>query len=571
MLHQPQNKLKMNFAKKQSIELLEQAKTLRKAGQFQEAINKYRKGFEFNPKFLSALERLGNIYSRETSTLEKAAICYQRILDIQPNNISMLMNLGSIFIKQEKYEYAIEVFNKILALDSKTNSVFDFVFQSYITIACHYQSNGQNWKAFKLLEKLLEYRGISLSRLRDKLNDLEIRQYVVPISEAGLGDQLVCANVASKICDCLGLNFSGVCFRNSETRTDGYWRLGNMKMNFKLSEIDSLTSTDLLGISQIPTFSPSSKEIVKISIKPQDSNYIISVFDKIHKLTLSKTVTGKILQINLPVHARKYEVFFPEKSCFKNRVQENFQTNRVKFFQGKSGFNKITDRGRKPAKILFHLRLGDVACLDNLIPGKLLSPWIELRNYKKKEKKGTGIFSYENAPIKGYAANRSFTKVFTIVSKVLKKKFKQNIHIGLITDGFDTAFEFIKRSNYLLELLKSYNENIDMKYLSQKEKEEKENFYKNFEHIDSIIYGEDKFCETIESIIDSDILVTCQSHFSFQVSEFLSPPHQKRIIFDEMFTRANTFLVCNPIDSPEVSDEIVNLVETILKEKQFEL
>jgi len=97
-------------------DLVKQAKTLKKQGQKQKAIEKYRAALAINPKNFEANFHLGFELFQE-GKLDSAMRKFAQAAELQPNNKQAVFNLGMSLFMQEKIDQAISCLKKAIELD----------------------------------------------------------------------------------------------------------------------------------------------------------------------------------------------------------------------------------------------------------------------------------------------------------------------------------------------------------------------------------------------------------------------------------------------------------------------
>ena len=82
------------------------------------AILAYQKALELDPQNLHILNNLGNAYSGQ-GKYDLAISSYQKALKLDPQNVYALNNLGALYYIQEKYNLAISMYKKALKLNPR--------------------------------------------------------------------------------------------------------------------------------------------------------------------------------------------------------------------------------------------------------------------------------------------------------------------------------------------------------------------------------------------------------------------------------------------------------------------
>ena len=127
----------------------------------------YQQAIKMDPKFTQAINNLGTIYYSRRS-YRRAIGQYKKVLRITPDSASTLANLGSAYFARKQYELASENYQKALAIDPgvfehqsgvgstvRDQSVGDRP-TFYYYLAKSYAKAGMNEKALNCIRKSLE-------------------------------------------------------------------------------------------------------------------------------------------------------------------------------------------------------------------------------------------------------------------------------------------------------------------------------------------------------------------------------------------------------------------------------
>ncbi len=122
-----------------------------------EAINLFNKGLQLNPNNLFLLNNLGRIYT-ELNSFTNASIVFNKIITIgkKEKNDKLIAlghsNIGVLALKQNNHMVALKNFNKALILNQKNQLIIAEANQ-YTNIALTYEANNQIDKACVNLRK----------------------------------------------------------------------------------------------------------------------------------------------------------------------------------------------------------------------------------------------------------------------------------------------------------------------------------------------------------------------------------------------------------------------------------
>jgi len=119
-----------------------------KAGKLDEAIIELNAAGELDPELIEIYLALGECYFRKGES-EKALEIFSRALDIQPDNPRAHYNLGIVYYKYDQTEQAIVSFEKSIELDPNFSS-------AYYQRGLAYVKTGDFAKAIKSFEEFLK-------------------------------------------------------------------------------------------------------------------------------------------------------------------------------------------------------------------------------------------------------------------------------------------------------------------------------------------------------------------------------------------------------------------------------
>ncbi len=127
---------------KEAIAVYNKALKLSNSGDFDTALEEYRKALQLYPSFIEAYNNMGEIYSHLGES-EQALSAYNNALKIE-RNYRVLLNIGVEHFNSEKYTEAISFFKESVSLKS------DFLEGNYYTGLAFY-----NQKDYREAEKYL--------------------------------------------------------------------------------------------------------------------------------------------------------------------------------------------------------------------------------------------------------------------------------------------------------------------------------------------------------------------------------------------------------------------------------
>jgi len=98
--------------------LLRKARSLEKAGRFQEAENLYRKAVDENPADAQAWTDFGGLLGRELQRPTEAEQAFRKVTELQPGNIEAWNDLGFELISQNRCSEAEQVLRRAIEVDA---------------------------------------------------------------------------------------------------------------------------------------------------------------------------------------------------------------------------------------------------------------------------------------------------------------------------------------------------------------------------------------------------------------------------------------------------------------------
>ena len=94
-------------------------------GQYRKAIKSFDESKAKDPKYLDAIFSKAYILQSNLSHQDAAIKCYNELLEIDPNHVMALNNLGWCYHQQKKYAQAIPFYDRALKQDKKYVNVWD--------------------------------------------------------------------------------------------------------------------------------------------------------------------------------------------------------------------------------------------------------------------------------------------------------------------------------------------------------------------------------------------------------------------------------------------------------------
>ncbi|MFC1517860.1 tetratricopeptide repeat protein, partial [Candidatus Margulisiibacteriota bacterium] len=104
-----------------------------KIGEYDDAIEQFKKSLLLFPGFIDGMYRLANSYYQKGDDAE-AAEYYLKIIELSPNHKQVLHNLAVFFYKYEKLEFALKYANKLSKVDPKYKYIEERIERDISTI-----------------------------------------------------------------------------------------------------------------------------------------------------------------------------------------------------------------------------------------------------------------------------------------------------------------------------------------------------------------------------------------------------------------------------------------------------
>jgi len=118
-----------------------------KQGNLSEAVLAYKNALKIDPEFLLAYDNLAKTYIME-GRFNDALKTYQKLLTIRPNSAKAYIGIGIVYHSMGLYQKAIEA--NLVALSLQPDSA-----QAYYNLACAYTKRGSVREAYRALEKAI--------------------------------------------------------------------------------------------------------------------------------------------------------------------------------------------------------------------------------------------------------------------------------------------------------------------------------------------------------------------------------------------------------------------------------
>ena len=117
-------------------------------GEYDKAIESYKKAIEINPKKDKTYYNMGIAYS-ENKQYDKAIESYKKAIEINPKKDDAYYNMGIAYIENKQYDKAIESYKKAIEINPKND-------KTYYNMGIAYIENKQYDKAIESYKKAIE-------------------------------------------------------------------------------------------------------------------------------------------------------------------------------------------------------------------------------------------------------------------------------------------------------------------------------------------------------------------------------------------------------------------------------
>jgi type IV pilus assembly protein PilF len=122
-------------------------------GQYRSAMKNYKEAEQLTPKDPELKFRIGLVYADYYDMLDEAEQYYREAIALKDNYSEAYNNLGTVFMRKQRYDEAIEMFKK--AID---NLYYQTPEYAYFNMARAYEAKGQAQKAIEYYQMAIELR-----------------------------------------------------------------------------------------------------------------------------------------------------------------------------------------------------------------------------------------------------------------------------------------------------------------------------------------------------------------------------------------------------------------------------
>ena len=88
------------------------------------------KEIKTNPRDIMAHGNLGNVYVKQ-ERYNEAIEAYQKVIEIDPKQVAAYNNLGNVYAKQERHDEAIEAYQKVIEIDPEQIAEYNNLIDKY--------------------------------------------------------------------------------------------------------------------------------------------------------------------------------------------------------------------------------------------------------------------------------------------------------------------------------------------------------------------------------------------------------------------------------------------------------
>ena len=129
-------------------EHLKRGNELSRSGEFEEAVAEYEKALEIEPENIDLLSNIGVAYYN-LGQLDKAIDHYSRAIEIAPSDADIRSNLAAAYVQLEQLDNALEEYQKAVELDPS-------LAQAFFGLGVVYALKGRTDDAIQAFEKFQE-------------------------------------------------------------------------------------------------------------------------------------------------------------------------------------------------------------------------------------------------------------------------------------------------------------------------------------------------------------------------------------------------------------------------------
>ncbi len=136
-----------------------------KAGRLEEAVGEYQRTLELEPENVDALTNLGVVYYN-LGQLDEAIAQYSKAIEIAPNDADIHSNLAAAYVQTNQLEKALEEYSTAVELNPD-------LAEAYFGLGVVYLQLGQNDKAIEAFESFQ-----ALDKGQDPMASSQAEQYL---------------------------------------------------------------------------------------------------------------------------------------------------------------------------------------------------------------------------------------------------------------------------------------------------------------------------------------------------------------------------------------------------------
>ena len=356
-----------------------------------------------------------------------------------------------------------------------------------------------------------------ISGLRAHLSNSGIRYYAICCCHSGLGDQLMIGMVTAKFSEMLGLHFRGFI-------REQIGQSGRIEYLFGKSGL----WYDIVFGNSFPTVGESHCVVSWLqgnNLRELAHNLLVtSSFDSNKKDTIGFFIDAQSAAMLTPVLVDRRGNYLENQFCKALHLS-------------KSQLD-LRDTSRSARCVTIHIRLGDVVCIPFILDARLVVPHA-----------GPGsqvVFQVINESEGSSFIRNSRLDFMKDLVKALRRRGGRKVRVILVTDGYQRVLNYLSTPE-IVEKIKAELGEFDPEMCLRYFRDQELALFDSFEgEVDSIHYGEapEAFRKSIESIQESDIIISSSGNFPIYVANFLSGVNREQTVFT--FQRESRFLITRP-------------------------
>ncbi|MGD1698623.1 tetratricopeptide repeat protein [Dapis sp. BLCC M229] len=441
---------------------------LLKLGKLEEAIACYKQAIKSDKKLSAGYNKLGNTLTNK-GELDRAIAVYKQGIKIRPDNSILHYNLGEALTQKQQYQEATIAYNHAIELNPS-----NYMFHEKLECSLQKKYN------------LKETEEINFNQANKTINFTIIPGY------AGFTDQLLQFMMFYKLGLSLGWKYIHTNFSSNRSSQKVYDFLGfnqywsaNIKdaglSNYSLIYLrfDDRNLSDLKAINSLNELQKYCNNLLdKYNFTKND---IMAIF-RLGGLSKARSKILSLVNSEIPDY------------------QDNLNFRKIYFEHSQDTVNVKKVFDPQKIKLLIHIRAGDIAHIK--------TPWGLIKSIKRMQdesRKFDKDFNRINCFV-NQVNSLDVDDYYQFTQEFIYCLGKQNISIGIFSDGYKRAFDFIQKNVQQMKL--TTEEILEIFQLSNSYESEQFRRFNNLENCTCIIgENDEKLFDLIRSCMMADIFI----------------------------------------------------------------